>query len=67
MPECESDSGRERAEGRSAEWLAAERRDTGSHASTRPPQGHEAAAVAASAFAVDDQAFIDALAAPSES
>jgi hypothetical protein len=73
MPECEGDSGRERAGGRSAEWLAAERRDTGSRAPTWPPQDHEAparrqaAAVAASAFTVANQAFIDALAAPSES
>jgi hypothetical protein len=71
MPDCGDDSARGTAEGRSADQRAAEGQEIGG-ARSATPQDHaacarrQAAAVAASAFAVDDQAFIDALAAPSE-
>jgi hypothetical protein len=72
MPDCGDYSARERDEERSAKRLAAVKCDIRSAGSARSPQDHEACArrqaeaVAASAFAADDQAFIDALAAPSE-
>jgi hypothetical protein len=70
MPECGDDSGRERSERPSVEQHVAEGQEIKGARSASPPQDHEAcarrpaAAIAASAFAADDQAFIDALAAP---